>query len=314
VNDESHQIIEEFMLAANIAVATKLTNLGVKFLRRVHGSPDAIKLKGFAEFVESLGFPLRRYHDRHQLQSLLDEVRGQPVEQAINYALLRSMRQAEYTGEEDGHYALAIENYCHFTSPIRRYPDLTVHRLIDAVIRRDDGRKKIGFRATDINKLGQHCSLTERRAAEAERQLIRVKLLRLLVTRKDETFAAIITGVEKFGIFARCVALPVDGIIPIEKLQQTELLEYDRATRRLFSKRSGVAYQLGDELQVKIERIDPDARQLEWRLMSPPGKRPNLKSNQKKERSFGSKAKRGEKPTARPRQKTKVKSKTKSRK
>lgn len=306
-HDESHQIIEEFMLAANIAVATKLTDLGIKFLRRTHGTPDELKLKGFAEFVASLGFPLRQFHDRHQLQRLLTEVHGQPVEQAVNFALLRSMRQAEYTGEEDGHYALAVENYCHFTSPIRRYPDLTVHRLIDAVIRRSDRRQKIGARTTDVNKLGQHCSQTERRAAEAERQLIRVKLLRLLATKKGETFDAIITGIEKFGIFARCVAYPVDGMIPIEQLQKTELLDYDRVTRRLFSRRSGVAYQLGDALQVQVARIDPDARKLEWTLVAA-SQRPPVLRKESRDESRGPKHKEKRKPTRRSKSKPRKKS------
>ncbi|MDA1161734.1 MAG: ribonuclease R [Planctomycetota bacterium] len=265
VNDESHQIIEEFMLAANTAVATTLTDAGITFLLRVHGSPDPIKLKSFSEFVDSLGLKLSSAASRFDLQKILAEVSGKPFEQAVNFALLRSMKPAEYTALDSGHYALAIENYCHFTSPIRRYPDLTVHRLFEKVI--EGKTKKIGLSQIETIKLGSHCSSTERRAAQAERELTRVKLLMLLSTKVEETFSAVITGVEKFGIFCRCDKYPVDGFVHVSNLAKGERLDYDRSTYTMTARGSGRAYRMGDSVQVRIAVIDPDERTLHWELV-----------------------------------------------
>ncbi|NQV29108.1 MAG: ribonuclease R [Rhodopirellula sp.] len=265
VNDESHQIIEEFMLAANTAVATKLMDADITFILRVHGSPDPIKLKAFAEFAASLGLQLNPAPSRFDLQKLLSEVHGKPFEQAVNFALLRSMKPAEYTGLADGHFALAIENYCHFTSPIRRYPDLTVHRLFEKVI--EGKTKKIGLSQIETIKLGAHCSSTERRAAQAERELTRVKLLMLLATKTDESFSAVITGVEKFGIFCRCEKYPVDGFVHVSNLARGERVDFDRSTYTMTARQSGRVFRMGDRVQVRIALIDPDERTLHWELV-----------------------------------------------
>jgi len=264
-HDESHQIIEEFMLAANTAVATKLMDADITFIRRVHGSPDPIKLKAFSEFADSLGLEVSPNPSRFELQKLLSEVRGKPFEQALSFALLRSMKSAEYTGLVNGHFALAIENYCHFTSPIRRYPDLTVHRLFEKVI--EGKTKKIGLSQIETIKLGAHCSGMERRAAQAERELTRVKLLMLLATKTEETFRAVITGVEKFGIFCRCEKYPVDGFVHVSNLAHGERLDYDRATYTMTARQSGRAFRMGDRVQVRIALIDPDERTLHWELV-----------------------------------------------
>ena len=264
-HDESHQIIEEFMLAANTAVATKLMDADITFIRRVHGSPDPIKLKAFSEFADSLGLEVSPNPSRFELQKLLSEVRGKPFEQALSFALLRSMKSAEYTGLVNGHFALAIENYCHFTSPIRRYPDLTVHRLFEKVI--EGKTKKIGLSQIETIKLGAHCSGMERRAAQAERELTRVKLLMLLATKTEETFRAVITGVEKFGIFCRCEKYPVDGFVHVSNLANGERLDYDRATYTMTARQSGRAFRMGNRVQVRIALIDPDERTLHWELV-----------------------------------------------
>ena len=172
LHDESHQIVEEFMLAANVAVATSLSDKGIDFMRRVHGDPSEAKMQAFAEFVESLGFKLKNPQSRPELQQLIDRVSGQPHERAVNYALLRSFKQAEYSPFDLGHYALAVQNYCHFTSPIRRYPDLTVHRWIDALL--TGNRTYRGSSGEELLRLSRQCSATERRAASAERELINV--------------------------------------------------------------------------------------------------------------------------------------------
>lgn len=264
-HDESHQIIEEFMLAANTAVATKLMDADITFIRRVHGSPDPIKLKAFSEFADSLGLEVSPNPSRFELQKILSEVRGKPFEQALSFALLRSMKSAEYTGLVNGHFALAIENYCHFTSPIRRYPDLTVHRLFEKVI--EGKTKKVGLSQIETIKLGAHCSGMERRAAQAERELTRVKLLMLLATKTEETFRAVITGVEKFGVFCRCEKYPVDGFVHVSNLANGERLDYDRATYTMTARQSGRVFRMGDRVQVRIALIDPDERTLHWELV-----------------------------------------------
>jgi ribonuclease R len=276
-HDESHQIIEEFMLAANTAVATKLMDADIMFIRRVHGSPDPIKLKAFSEFADSLGLEVSPNPSRFELQKTLSEVRGKPFEQALSFALLRSMKAAEYTGLVNGHFALAIENYCHFTSPIRRYPDLTVHRLFEKVI--EGKTKKIGLSQIETIKLGAHCSGMERRAAQAERELTRVKLLMLLATKTEETFSAVITGVEKFGIFCRCEKYPVDGFVHVSNLAKGERLDYDRATYSMTARQSGRVYRMGDRVLVRIALIDPDERTLHWELVE--GGKPSRSSGPK---------------------------------
>src|SRR5262249_31935027 len=152
--------IEEFMLAANEAVAGHLASLDVPFLRRVHPAPEPSKLKAFAEFARSLGYTIERETDRFALQRVLEKSANQPDVFAVHYALLRSLKQAVYSPEAEGHYALASDPYCHFTSPIRRYPDLTVHRLLGRWLQTG----KAGSDETELAALGDHCSKTERRA------------------------------------------------------------------------------------------------------------------------------------------------------
>ncbi|HVV99956.1 MAG TPA: VacB/RNase II family 3'-5' exoribonuclease, partial [Planctomycetaceae bacterium] len=272
-HDESHQIIEEFMLAANIAVATALSDAKTPFLRRVHGNPDEAKLRAFAEFVRSLGIPLKKFQSRHALQKLLDSVKGQPLMHSVNYALLRSMKQAEYSSDEDiGHYALAVDNYCHFTSPIRRYPDLTVHRLIGRMIEgQRAGRKasKSSKRTADLIALGRHCSSTERRAAEAERELIKVKLLVYMAERIGEEFDAMITGVQDYGFFCQAIEIPAEGLVHVSTLAD-DFYYYEDFAHRLVGRRSGREYRLGQQVRVEVARVDVDRRELDFRIVGSP--------------------------------------------
>ena len=264
-NTVSHQIIEEFMLAANEAVAETLAGREIPFLRRIHESPIPRKLKALAEFVDELGFETGGLESRFAIQSLLAQVAGQPQEQAVQYALLRSMQRAVYSPEPLGHYALASDCYCHFTSPIRRYPDLTVHRLLDAVIQ---GRPP----AADYDALvtlGEHCSEREQRAEDAERELIKLKLLAYFSTRIGEEMNAVVTGVESYGLFAQGVGLPAEGFIHVDSLAD-DYYQFDRTTHTLAGFRSGSAYRLGDLLRVAVARVDIDRRQLDFRVVRRP--------------------------------------------
>lgn len=264
-NTVSHQIIEEFMLAANEAVAEILAAREIPFLRRIHESPIPRKLKALAEFVNEIGFETGSLESRFEIQNLLAQVAGQPQEQAVQYALLRSMQRAVYSPEPLGHYALASDCYCHFTSPIRRYPDLTVHRLLDAVIQ---GRPP----AADYDALltlGEHCSEREQRAEDAERELVKLKLLAYFNTRIGEEMDAVVTGVESYGLFAQGVELPAEGFVHVDSLAD-DYYQFDRTTHTLSGFRSGNSYRLGDLLRVAVARVDIDRRQLDFRVVSRP--------------------------------------------
>ncbi|WP_165066973.1 ribonuclease R [Paludisphaera rhizosphaerae] len=265
VNDESHQVIEEFMLAANEAAASHLTENHVGFLRRVHPDPEPNKLGEFADFVRSLGFSIDLPQSRFELQRVLDEAKGKPEEYAVHYGLLRSLKQAVYTPEHETHYALASDDYCHFTSPIRRYPDLQVHRQITALI---DGRKPRSNQ-DELAVLAEHCTRTERRAETAERELNRVKLLTHLEGRVGEAFHAIVVGVEDFGLFCRLVELPVEGLLHVTSLAD-DFYYLEEGTHTLVGRRSGARHRLGDRIEVRVARVDVDRRELDLVLATTP--------------------------------------------
>jgi ribonuclease R len=262
VNTESHQIIEEFMLAANEAVAEMIQKAGYHFLRRVHASPDPRKLQVLTEFATELGFQTESLESRFELQRLLQAVQGRPEQHAVNYAVLRSLQRAVYSPEVEGHYALASETYCHFTSPIRRYPDLTVHRLLDAIIK---GKKAVNNFA-ELMVLGEHCSDRERRAEAAERELTKLKLLTYLEDRVGQEMDAIVTGVEEFGLFVQGVQLPAEGLVHVTTLAD-DFYHFDRRSHSLTGRRAGNAFRLGDLVRVEVARVDIDRRELDFRIV-----------------------------------------------
>lgn len=282
-DEESHHVIEEFMLTANEAVAAKLHEVGVPFLRRIHELPDPLKLKAFKEFVESIGLTLGDYQSRFELQRVLKEVADKPQKHAVHYAFLRSLKQAVYGPEEEGHYAIASDCYCHFTSPIRRYPDLVVHRLINHWIR----HHKKGTSDTSLVLLGEHCSFTERRAEKAERELVKIKLLSYLENRIGDEMEMVITGVEEYGFYAQGVDFPAEGLVHVRTLTD-DFYRYEPATHRLMGSRSGGSFQLGDRLRLVIFRVNQEARQLDLRLASKPTKQaPALPASRRKEKKKG---------------------------
>ena len=265
VNDQSHQVIEEFMLAANEAVAAALSAQDILFLRRAHPDPEPFKLDEFAEFARSLGLQLDLPQSRFELQRILAETAGKPEEYAVHYGLLRSLKQANYTPEPEGHYALASDDYCHFTSPIRRYPDLQVHRQLIAWL---EG-KKPSSRHDELVVLAEHCTRTERRAEAAERELIRVKLLTYLEQHIGDSFHAVIVSVQDFGLFCRLVELPVEGLIHVTALAD-DYYYLEAGTHTLVGRRSGRRHRLGDREIVRIAHVDVDRRVLDLVLADSP--------------------------------------------
>ncbi len=261
-NDESHQVIEEFMLAANEAVAATLTERKAGFLRRVHADPEPRKLRQFAEFARSLGFPIEDPESRFELQRVLAASDGRPERHAVHYGLLRSLKQAVYTPEHEGHYALASDDYCHFTSPIRRYPDLQVHRQITAMV----AGKRLKSDADELLMLGEHCTRTERRAETAERELIKIKLLTYLEQHVGAIFSAVIIGVEEFGFFCQLVEFPVEGLVHVTSLAD-DYYYLEAELHTLTGRQSGRSYRLGDRARVRIVRVDVDRRELDLQVV-----------------------------------------------
>ncbi len=260
-NGLSHQIIEEFMLAANEAVAEHLAGLGTPFLRRIHPAPEPNKLEVFANFARELGYKVPRFVDRFTLQKILKQAADRPEVHAVNYALLRSLKQAVYSPVEDEHYALASKNYCHFTSPIRRYPDLTIHRLLHQWI----ATGRAGCDPAELAVLGAHCSKTERRAEKAERELTKVKILTYMSKRIGLEMDAVITGVADYGFFAQAVEMPVEGLVHISTLDD-DYYYFDEAGMSLHGRRGKTRFRLGDRVHVRVMRVDLKRRQMDFRV------------------------------------------------
>ena len=257
----SHQIIEEFMLAANEAVAEHFSRHEVAFLRRVHPAPNEEKLEAFAQFADLLGYPIKRPQDRFELQRVLRETEDKPERAAVHFALLRSLKQAAYSPVQDQHYALASNDYCHFTSPIRRYPDLQVHRLLDRWVKTG----KASADTEELIALGEHCSKMERRAETAERELVKTKILTYLSSRLGEQLDAVITGVADYGFFAQAEKFPAEGLVHISSLVD-DYYWFDEGAHTLEGRRTKRRFRLGDRVRVEVARVDLQRRMLDLRL------------------------------------------------
>jgi len=286
----SHRIIEMFMVEANEAVARELDRRGLTCLRRIHPEPDAEGAENLKHYATSIGYRLDDPTNRRELQHLCNEVRGRPEAYGIHLAVLRSLKRAEYSTRREGHFALASEAYCHFTSPIRRYPDLTVHRLFDAVVtghvepKRGGRHKGAGPQANGdggLNALAAHACKTERRAEDAEHELVKVKLLEYLEGHVGETFTGIITGVQEFGAFVENPHWLIDGLVHISNLRD-DAYTFDRRQWALVGRHHGRMLRVGSTLEVRIARISIPRRQLD---LEPVEAKPSERSRQTPRRS-----------------------------
>jgi len=261
-NTESHQVIEEFMLAANEAVAQRIEDEKLFLIRRIHESPTEKKLQDLTKFVQSLGLECDSLKNRFELKRVVEESESMQEQHAIHFAVLRTMQKAVYSPQEIGHYALASPAYCHFTSPIRRYPDLVIHRMVGDLV---DGKKpKSNF--DSLVSLGKHCSNLEKRASDAERELKKLKLLSFMSEKIGETLTGVITGVESFGLFVQGIEIPAEGLVPIEALPNDNY-SYERYSRTLSGARKKNQFRLGDKVQVEVANVDLDKRLLEFNLL-----------------------------------------------
>jgi len=248
----SHQIIEEFMIAANEAVAVFL---GEPSLLRVHEPPDAAKIAVFRGFLKSLGFllPKEAHRDPRVLKGFLEEVQQTPLAPMVLLMLLRSLKQARYAGEALGHYGLATEWYTHFTSPIRRYPDLLVHRLLLAKLA---GKKPpVSLEPDDLEATANHLNKRERLGIEAEREMLARMQVRCLYHRVGETFSGRVTGVNAFGFFVALDEVFAEGLVRLVDLPN-DYYRFDEVRMRLTGRKTGSSFALGDQVRVKVAHVD----------------------------------------------------------
>jgi ribonuclease R len=253
---DSHRLIEELMISANVAAAAQLEGKGGTCLYRVHDKPSEMKLEGLRDFLNSLGISLvakRELHPRF-LTQILENAAGGPHAQVVNEMMLRSQAQAIYSPENIGHFGLALAKYAHFTSPIRRYADLIVHRgLIRAGKLGDDGLTE--NEVERLEKIAEHISNTERRSSAAERDAIDRFITLFMTDRVGATFPARISGVARFGLFARLDETGADGIIPINSLPQ-DYYFHDEKRQALVGKRTRRTFQLAQPVVVRLETAD----------------------------------------------------------
>ncbi len=300
----THTLIEMFMVEANEAVARLLDSMNVPFMRRVHPEPEPDSGERMRHFIQVAGYKLPKLVDRKAIQSLLGTVRGRPEAFAINLAVLKSLARAEYSPEVVGHYALASRHYCHFTSPIRRYADLMVHRLIDSYCRQDasqaGGRKRRKVELENVIsydsllEMGRHISFTERRADDAERELRQVKILELMKGHIGEQFVGVVTGITNFGIFIQIQQYMIDGLIRYEDLMD-DWWDVDERSGLVRGQRTGQKIGIGDLTSVVIANVDIPRRELDLAMVQVLGRKAGAQEVQSKKTVAAGKAMRGRK-------------------
>ncbi len=274
----AHRLIEEFMLAANEAVAKKLLFAKQPAIYRVHDRPDPDRLVDLREVLESFGYELKGSLEElepKEFQRLLVAIEGKPEERLLHDLLLRAQRKAVYSEECRGHYALAAPYYCHFTSPIRRYPDLIVHRQLSRLLA--DGRPVAAKDFAPVNErlreISAFSSERERRAEQAERESLLWKKIVFMKDKVGREFDAYATGVASFGVFVTLAEFFVEGLVPISALG-SDFFVYEEKKHRLRGRSSGKTYRLGDSLRVKLVAIDEIRRRLDFRLADAADRRP----------------------------------------
>lgn len=266
VRNDAHRIIEECMLSANVAAAKLLLQHRLPALYRVHEGPDPEKLDNLRDFLRGFGLRLSGGDAPEPLdyKKLLDRIDGRPDQQLIQTVLLRSLSQAVYTPINRGHFGLAYEAYAHFTSPIRRYPDLVVHRAIRHVTsKKAKVKHKYAYDKTVMMNLGDHCSMTERRADEATRDAVGRLKCEYMLDKVGHEFDGIISGVTAFGIFVELKNIMVEGLVHITALKN-DYYHFDAIKHQLKGRRSGAIYRLGDPISIRVVRVNLDEREIDF--------------------------------------------------
>ena len=264
-NDESHQLVEEFMLAANEAVARELKNRSIPTVYRVHEDPDPEKLAEYRELILSYNYKAGDLTNRRELQRLLASLAGKPEEQALKIGLLKSLKRARYAPQPLGHFGLAKNNYTHFTSPIRRYADLVVHRGLAELEQSRRSRTDMG----QIAAIAEHISITERVAAEAEIDSVKMKKLeffqRQLDARDPQVFRAVVLDVKNYGLLVELPDVLLTGLVHVSSLTD-DFYVFNTAQRQLIGRQSRRRLSVGDQLKVFVARVDVFKRQVDFAI------------------------------------------------
>jgi ribonuclease R len=265
----AHRLIEEFMLLANETVASYLESQGAPALYRVHEEPDVLKVAKFEEFVSgfgySLGAPLNALRPRH-FQKLIEKIHGKPEEKPIAFLMLRTMQKARYAPENLGHFGLAAPSYTHFTSPIRRYPDLVVHRALRAARHQTltpDAREDW---TEELPETARHTSEMERRADDAERELLQWKKVKFMADKVGDEFEGYVTGVASFGLFIELVEHFVEGMVHVSTMAD-DYYRFVENAHMLRGENTHKAYRLGDKVKVQVIRVNMEMRQVDLGLV-----------------------------------------------
>jgi ribonuclease R len=309
----AHRLIEEFMLAANEAVAAHLQEHAEASIYRIHEPPDPKRVMEFEEVAAHFGYtlgvgaiPVKKFgftdkrrdgskkrtevvlaqsnlniSSRHY-QRLVAKIEGKPEERILSYLMLRSLRQARYSTDNVGHFALAADTYTHFTSPIRRYPDLMVHRLLRMVL---TGHPERLPDEAELGPIADECSQSERRAADAERELVEWKKVKFMAERVGQDFAALIISTAKYGLFVELADLFIEGLVPIDTLPGDQYT-YQETVRKVVGKRTRREFSIGDQVRVVLDRVDANERKLQFSILederdSPGTKRPDPHSRRR---------------------------------
>lgn len=261
------RIIEEFMLCANETVAEHFFWQETPFLYRTHEAPDSEKIEQLASFIAGFGYGMKGISDEvhpKELQKLLARTADTPQELLISRLTLRSMKQARYTTEDTGHFGLAAQHYCHFTSPIRRYPDLQIHRIIKDVLRGRLREEKTQHYTEILPDIAEHCSKTERRADEAERDTVKMKKAQYMMSHIGEEYDAVITGLMSYGMYAE---LPntVEGLIHVTRMYDDRYY-YREESYEMYGMDTGRIFRLGDTIRIRVTDADKEAKTVDFEL------------------------------------------------
>jgi ribonuclease R len=274
----AHKIIEEFMLVANETVAMHFEKMEIPAIYRVHDEPDKAKIIELSEFVSNFGYHLKipsfKKEDKGKLnpkriQELLSSIKGKPEELLISTITLRHMKQARYSPENIGHFGLAFENYTHFTSPIRRYPDLIVHRLLRDVHPLHKGgipKKRLDLWNERLPEIARHSSERERTADEAENDIVELKRVQFMMEKVGEEFEGIISGVTSFGLFVELEEIFVEGLIHVSSMAD-DYYALNERDHSLLGKRTKKRFRMGDRVKVRVENVSLEKRQIDFVLV-----------------------------------------------
>lgn len=301
--NDAHRLIEECMLLANVAAANYLLKNKIPALYRIHPAPKEDKLNDLRSFLHEFGLELRggKAPQPADYAHLLKRIQGRPDTELIQTVMLRSLNQAVYSPENAEHFGLAFNAYTHFTSPIRRYPDLLVHRAIRHLV---SGGKAANFHYTNaqMTALGEHCSMTERRADEATREAMDWLKCEYMQDKVGEEFEGVISSVVAFGIFVVLTSVYVEGLVHVSSLA-SDYYRFDPVRHQLLGERSGNSYRLGDTVRVRVARVSLESKQVDFELITPLSMGAVKKKGAKKAKTAKRAAKRTQHPSKSPRHK-----------